>query len=131
MSITNSTIHLHLRRHRVPEVPVQSNIKSRLLSSSQAEPKEQLATETEEEPPLSEIDSHGIKEDITPCSFKQKSALVHQLLMISRLDSNTSVVYSIFSLFSISYLPVSNLLLDALRVLIQVYKIDYHGERVR
>lgn len=46
-------------------------------SSSQAEPKEQLAKETQNEPPISEIDSHGIGEDITPRSYKQKIALVH------------------------------------------------------
>lgn len=46
-------------------------------SGEHAEPKEQLEKKTHDEPPISEINSHGIGEDITPRSFKQKIVLVH------------------------------------------------------
>jgi hypothetical protein len=48
-----------------------------LHSNNNTEPKEQLAKETQNEAPISEIDSHGIGEDIPPRSYRQKIALVH------------------------------------------------------
>ncbi|KAJ5886563.1 uncharacterized protein N7473_009237 [Penicillium subrubescens] len=46
-------------------------------SGDHSEQKEHLAKENQNEPPISEIDSHGIGEDITPRSYRQKIALVH------------------------------------------------------
>jgi hypothetical protein len=48
-----------------------------LHSGDHAEQKEQLSKDNHNEPPISEINSHGIGEDITPRSYGQKIALVH------------------------------------------------------
>lgn len=53
-----------------------SNINS-FNSSDHCEQKDQHEKGTQNEPPISEIDSHGIGEDITPRSYRQKIALVH------------------------------------------------------
>lgn len=53
-----------------------SNINS-FHSGDHTEQKEELAKDTPNEPPISEIDSHGIGEDITPRSYRQKITLVH------------------------------------------------------
>lgn len=53
-----------------------SNVNS-FHSGDHTEQKEELAKDTPNEPPISEIDSHGIGEDITPRSYRQKITLVH------------------------------------------------------
>jgi hypothetical protein len=55
----------------------QTSIINSFHPGDHTEQKEQLAKDTQNEPPISEIDSHGIGEDITPRSYRQKIALVH------------------------------------------------------
>jgi hypothetical protein len=53
------------------------NQASNTQMGDQTEAKEQLEKNNDSEAPITEIDSHGIGEDITPRSYKQKIALVH------------------------------------------------------